>query len=80
MGLASAAERELAGSTPSQISFGLKRAYEDLAKTEASDTEEARKLLTFARAAEVLLSLREVALAPTHSPSGQVRDSGGCQL
>ena len=31
----------MAGSTPSQISFGLKRAYEDLAKTEASDTKEA---------------------------------------
>lgn len=41
MGLASAAERELAGSTPSQIFVGLKGAYEDPPKTKTSDTKEA---------------------------------------
>jgi hypothetical protein len=47
VGLASAAERELAGSKPSQIFLGLKRAYEDLAKTEASDTKEASLVKRF---------------------------------
>ncbi len=39
MGLASAAERELADSTPSQIFVSLKRAYEDPPKIKTSDTK-----------------------------------------